>query len=383
MIHVAQDKCIGCNACIRTCPIPNANKDEGNHVRINNKECICCGECVKSCPHGARYYDDDLENLLTQMKTKKISLIVAPSIKTVLDGKWRHILKWLKDNGIHEVYDGSFGADICTYMHIKYLEQNPGAKFISQPCAAVVNYAEKHRPELITKLSPVQSPLMCCAIYVRKYLNNDDTLAALTPCTAKGDEFKNAGGLISFNVTFKRLAEYIRKTGVALPTGRSEFEFSATRGFDGTFYPMPGGLKECLRAYDPNLLVTTSEGVHRVYDDFETYLTTPYINLPTVYDVLSCEFGCSSGAGAKEGFNTFSANDIMISAKKWAGERNKTERFHKKIFKNLHLDDFLRRYSNKVTSVKATEEQLDQVFKSMEKFTDVERTINCHACGFK
>ncbi len=382
MIHVAENKCIGCNACIRTCPIPNANRYDGKVVNVNNKECIMCGECIKNCKHGARYYDDDLEAMLTQMKTKKISLIVAPAIKTAMDGKWRHVLKWLKDNGIHEVYDGSFGADICTYMHIKYLEQNPGAKIISQPCAAIVNYAEKHKPELLPKLSPVHSPLMCCAVYIRKYLNNNDVLAALTPCTAKGEEFKNTG-IVSFNVTFKRLSEYIKKNNVALPTGRSEFEFSATRGFDGAFYPIPGGLKECLRAYDPNLLVTTSEGVHKVYEDFDVYLTTPYINLPTVYDVLSCEFGCNSGAGAKEGFNTFSAYDIMTSAKKWADNRAKSERFHRKIFKTLRLEDFLRKYTNRFISVNPTEEQIDEVFKRMEKFTDEDRHIDCHACGFK
>lgn len=382
MIHVSEKKCIGCNACIRVCPIPNANRYDGHVVNVNNEQCIMCGECVKNCRHGARYYDDDLEIMLDKMKSQKISLIVAPAIKTAMDGKWRHVLQWLKNNGIHEVYDGSFGADICTYMHIKYLEENPGGKIISQPCAAIVNYAEKHKPELLPKLSPVQSPLMCCAVYIRKYLGNNDVLAALTPCTAKGEEFKNTG-IISYNVTFKRLTEYLKQHNINLPTGRSEFEFSATRGFDGAFYPIPGGLKECLHAYDPSLMVTTSEGVHKVYDDFDSYLTTPYINLPTVYDVLSCEFGCNSGAGAKEGFNTFSAYDIMTSAKKWSDRRSKSERFHRKIFKSLRLEDFLRTYTNRCTSINPSEEQIDEVFKTMGKFTDEERHIDCHACGFK
>ena len=43
-----------------------------------------------------------------------------------MDSKWRHVLQWLKENGIHEVYDGSFGADICTYMHIQYLRSFDG-----------------------------------------------------------------------------------------------------------------------------------------------------------------------------------------------------------------------------------------------------------------
>ncbi len=75
MVHVIEDKCIGCNACIRVCPVPNANRYDGHVVHINNQECIQCGECVKSCQHGARYYDDDLETVLDLMKKKAEGVI--------------------------------------------------------------------------------------------------------------------------------------------------------------------------------------------------------------------------------------------------------------------------------------------------------------------
>lgn len=48
MINVIEDKCIGCNACIRTCPVPNANRYNGKVVQVNHTECIKCGECIKS-----------------------------------------------------------------------------------------------------------------------------------------------------------------------------------------------------------------------------------------------------------------------------------------------------------------------------------------------
>ncbi len=382
MISVIPEKCIGCNACIRTCPVPNANHYDGAVVHVNHDECIQCGECVKGCRHGARYYEDDLDMMLSQIKQGNVSLVVAPAIKTALDGKWRHVLQWLKDQGVKDVYDASFGADICTYMHLEYLKKNPGEKIISQPCAAIVNYAEKHKPELLPRLSPVHSPLLCTAIYVRKYLGSNDTLIGLTPCIAKGDEFRNTG-YISGNVTFKRLAEYIEKNNIPLGTGHSRFEFSKTRGFDGGFYPIPGGLKECLKVFAPDLSVATSEGVQKVYEDFETYLATDRSKLPAVYDVLSCEFGCNSGAGATGKFDMFNSYDIMINVKGYAGKRKKNERFHTKIFKNLKLEDFIRRYENRLVGRIPTESELNDVFNSMGKYSADDRHIDCHACGFK
>lgn len=382
MVHVIENKCIGCNACIRVCPVPNANRYDGSVVHINQDECIQCGECVKTCQHGARYYDDDLEIVLDIMKSKPVSFIVAPSIKSAMDGKWRHVLKWLKDNGANEIYDGSFGADICTFMHIEYLKLHPDAKVISQPCAAIVNYAEKHKPEMLQYLSPVQSPLMCSAIYVKKYLHSNDVLVGLTPCLAKGDEFRNTNA-ISFNVTFRRLSEYMKKKGVVLPIGRSEFEWSATRGFDGAFYPIPGGLKECLQVYDPHLSVTTSEGVNKVYEDFDFYLEASKASRPTVYDVLSCEFGCNSGAGSKSDFNEFTAYDIMKNARQWSSSRNKNVRFHTKIFKSLKMDDFMRTYIDRCKKAMPTEAELEEVYRSMGKVTELDKHIDCRACGFK
>ncbi|MBQ8781428.1 MAG: 4Fe-4S binding protein [Oscillospiraceae bacterium] len=382
MIHIIESKCIGCNACIRSCPVPNANRYDGHVVHINPDQCIKCGECIKGCTHGARYYDDDLETMMQLIKTQNVSLIVAPAIKTAMDGKWRHVLNWLKEQGVKEIYDVSFGADICTYMHLEYLKEHQGAKIISQPCAAIVNYAEKHKPELLGRLSPVQSPMLCTAIYVRKYLGNNDILIGLSPCIAKEDEFHNTG-LISYNVTFKRLTDYLHRYNVNLPTGFSEFEFSDTRGFDGAFYPIPGGLKECLKVFAPDLSITTSEGVHKVYADFDTYLNTQDAILPSVFDVLSCEFGCNSGIGARANFDTFSAYDIMINAKDWASRNSRTKRFHRGIFKKLKLEDFLRTYEDRSTYTLPTEVELDEVFNKMGKYTEADRHIDCHACGFK
>lgn len=284
-------------------------------------------------------------------------------------------------NGVNEVYDTAFGADICTYMHLEYLKQYPNSKVVSQPCAAIVNYAEKHKPELIPHLSPVHSPMLCAAVYVRKYLKNTDTLVGLTPCIAKGDEFNNTN-YISYNVTFKKLNEYLKEHNIQLPTGRSEFEWSACRGFDGAFYPIPGGLKDCLLVHAPNLAVSTSEGVQKVYDDFDAYLEAPAADRPQVFDVLSCEFGCNSGIGAADKFNQFSSFKTMENVKHYAHSQRRGKRFPQRVFSGLKLEDFIREYVDRSEPFRISDASIEAAFNALHKKTNEERNINCHACGY-
>ncbi len=58
---------------------------------------------------------------------------------------------------------------------------------ISFHVPAVVNYVEKYIPELLPKMMPIHSPMMCMAIYIKKYLKCDDELAFISPCIAKED----------------------------------------------------------------------------------------------------------------------------------------------------------------------------------------------------
>jgi len=382
MIKVISDKCVGCNACIRTCPVPTANRSDGKIVYVNDKECIKCGECIKHCPHNARDYEDNVERLMHDIKTKNVSLIVAPAIRTALKGRWEGILGWFKSIGVREIYDVSFGADICTYMHLEYIKANPSAKLISQPCAAIVNYTEKHKPELIEHLSPVHSPMLCSAIYVNKYLGNKDILVGLSPCLAKNDEFENTG-VIKYNVTFRKLAEYLKSHHIECSSHAMNFTWSDTKGFDGAYYPVPGGLKDCLKTHAPELDVITSEGVQKVYDDFDTYLEARFDSRPAVYDVLSCEFGCNSGAGATDNFNLFDAYSLMTAVKNNAAHNPASKRFPVKIFKRLNMSDFTRTYTNRLVNTDISQEKINKIFEKMGKYTKADRTINCHACGYK
>lgn len=48
---VNKDECIGCGACVDTCPVQCITLDE--KAEINPEQCIDCGACQDVCPVSA------------------------------------------------------------------------------------------------------------------------------------------------------------------------------------------------------------------------------------------------------------------------------------------------------------------------------------------
>ena len=398
------DKCIGCNKCIRVCSCEGANVtkeqvDGSTRIEVDGNRCVACGACFDVCEHNAREYNDDTERFFQDLKAgAKISLLIAPAFKANYPNEYEAVLGGLKDMGVNHLISVSFGADITTWGYLNYVQKNNFLGGISQPCPAVVRYIEHYTPELIPKLFPVQSPMMCAAIYVRKQMNITDKLAFISPCIAKKMEIDdpNNHGLITYNVTFNHLMDYVRKHNIRGSLKSDEIEYGL-----GSIYPMPGGLKENVYWFlGESVFIRQIEGEKHMYHFLEENKSriansqTPYLFI----DALNCSSGCIYGTGCDAG----KADDdnvlcnllrIRESSKKnssgsaWSKKSSPAKRLKQlnKQFSGLKLEDYLRKYTDRSAECRhstPTAAQEDAIFKDMKKYTTADRSINCSCCGY-
>ena len=395
LIIVKPEKCTGCNSCIRSCPAPEANtvrKLDGGKliVSVNPDKCIACGECVRICNHGARDYLDDTEECMSHLIKEKLIIIASPAIKAALPTKWKGVLDWFRDQGC-TIYDGSFGADICTWAHARAIEQGTIENIVTQSCSSIVKYIETYQPQMLHNLSPIHSPAACSAIYIRKYLRRNNPIAYLSTCIAKKIEF-NDTGLIDYNITIDKMMGYFERNGISMPvdTGDSwEYKFDDTQGQMGSVYSRPGGMRDNLWLHDPDINITTSKGVQSVYNELNMYSKMPEAKHPQVFDVLSCDFGCNIGPAAQTNQTVFDVMDVMRKVENDAKNRRKSgfmgrgdDKLFKRFDEELRPSDFLRNYKPSVPSPVPSAQQLEPVFKKLGKTTKEEKEFNCHACGF-
>lgn len=405
----ANDNCTGCNKCVRDCPVLIANvATDAGKVTVDSEKCIACGACFDACEHNAREYRDDTKSFFTALEAgKKISVILAPAFLANYPHEYKKVLGYLKEKGVNHIYSVSFGADITTWGYLKYITEHQFLGGISQPCPAVVNYVEKYIPELLPKMMPIHSPMMCMAIYIKKYLKCDDELAFISPCIAKKTEITdpNCYGYVKYNVTFKKLFETIGNKYQGCKEYEDELEYGM-----GALYPMPGGLRENVEHFlGKEQVVRQVEGEEEAYRYLHEYLERIRTNRrqPFMVDILNCSKGCIYGTATEPERNT---DDVMLTLsdmRNRASDRTETKKglFWKKgkngspwddsvpenerlanlmkAFADLDINDFVRKYTNKNVVIKEpSEHEIQEIFTSMNKMDAASQKINCESCGY-
>lgn len=398
------DNCIGCNKCIRACSCMGAciAEEEENSARIivDPAKCIACGACIDACKHNARAFNDDTERFFEDLKRgEKISLLLAPAFKANYPNEYESVLGGLKKMGVNHIISISFGADITTWGYINYIQKYNYTGAISQPCPAVVGYIERYAPELLPKLFPVHSPMMCGAIYAKKEMGITDKLAFISPCIAKKSEIDdpNTGGYVSYNVTFDHLMKYVREHRISGPLASDEIEYGL-----GSIYPMPGGLKENVYwLLGEDVYIRQVEGEKHVYNYLQENKEriTSGRNRELFIDALNCGMGCLYGTACEADKAVtddalYTVHKIKEESKRdgrssaWSRKLTPQQRLRKlnQQFAKLDLNDYIRHYTDRSGECECripSKAELEQIYHDMYKDTEQSQCINCECCGYE
>ena len=400
------DACSGCNKCVRTCPVLTANNaTETGKVTVDGEMCIACGACFDACKHDARDYEDDTDRFFKDLAAgKKISVIIAPAFLANYPAEYKKILGLFKKKGVNHICSVSFGADITTWGYLKYITEHNFTGGISQPCPAIVNYVERYIPELIPRLVPIHSPMMCMAVYMKKYMHVSDSIAFISPCIAKKLEItdRNTHGMVEYNVTFRKLMQYIGDSYRSCEPFEDELEYGL-----GSLYPMPGGLRENVEHFlGKEKIVRQVEGEAEAYKFLREYAERikSHKKLPFMVDILNCARGCIYGTATEPERQT---DDVMLtlaemrhsklknggkngrrgrkSQSPWDSALAPEERLKNLMdaFRQLDIRDFMREYTDKHVEVKEpSERELSDIFVSLNKTTPQARGLDCESCGY-
>lgn len=404
-LFFTNDSCIGCNKCIRVCPCPGAcvavtEEDGTERIQVDPAKCIGCGACMDACKHGAREFEDDTEQFFADLaKGEKISILLAPAFKANYPGDYERVLGGLKNLGVNRMISVSFGADITTWGYLNYVKKYNFTGGISQPCPAIVGYIEHYLPELLPKLFPVHSPMMCSAIYAKQEMGITDKLAFISPCVAKWSEIHDPDteGYVSYNVTFDHLMKYVREHNISGTFASDEIEYGL-----GSIYPMPGGLKENVYWFlGDDVYIRQIEGEKHTYRYLEEHKEeiAKGMNKELFIDALNCGMGCIYGTGVEEEIARtdtalYNIHQIQENCKKntknsaWSRKLTPAQRLAKlnKQFSKLNLENYLRKYTDRSEECNyklPSTEELNQIYDEMGKKTKEARCIDCECCGYE
>ncbi len=400
-IIFTNDNCVGCNKCISVCMSFGANvssnKKDGQRIDVS-KKCINCGQCVHVCTHGAREYRDDLESFVKDLEAgEEISVLVDPSFYMLYQGKAPMVFGFLKSLGVKNIYDVAYGAEISMFCHATYLRNRAKKgqevrQFIANSCAAINNYIECINPSLMPYVIPVHSPVICTAIYARKYLKDTSKFMSLSPCVSQADELKSEdnGREISYSVTYKSFFEFMRKRGCLGETAESSLKAEGL----GNIIAYPDGFMEGVALFFPREEVFTSySGASEAnIERLERLLEKNGEHHSLMATISACDGGCVAGAGVSKAdlanINTMPRyKEIRAESFKVARNFQSAEEYYEYYedkFKNLELLDFAKVMMDRYKQpYDVPEDVIQDIFDTMHKQTRLKQTIDCGSCGYK
>lgn len=372
-VYTLTNECHDCYKCIRECPV-KAIKIENGHASVIPDKCIACGNCVKTCPSNAKRVRSDIDKakaLILAQKNVYVSL--APSWRASFENSAEKMIALLKQLGFKDVSETALGAQEVSIKTAQMLNEAEKGLFISSACPVIVDYIKFYMPEFTKYITPIGSPLMTHAKMLKETFGEDISIVFIGPCIGKKNEVTYSG-LFDVALTFEELRmwfndEIIDTTKVAKD---SKFKFVPESAFEGTLYPIDGGMNQTIRKSGINDNVQLLEvcGLNSLQRALKN-LDPEKLDKTIFIEALACEGGCVGGpciSSEKAGITMVS--DILTKEKK-------RENIPKEP--KIVVD-----YNIEPRKVVDSDYPLEDILKTLKRIGkhSVDDELNCGGCGY-
>jgi len=371
-------RCRDCYRCVRICPVKAIRISQGQ-AQVDPERCLACGTCVRECPQKAKQVRNDLATVREMMERgDQVAASVAPSYVAAFPdyggGLFPALLKQL---GFTLVTETALGAEMVARETARMVEEDPQSH-VTSACPALVDLIVKYHPEALANVTPIVSPMVAHARYLKGRYGQETRVVFIGPCPAKKAEAElpDVAGAVDAVLTFEELRSWIDTGDVKKDQLRScdidDIPASAAR-----LFPLEGGLA-LAASMEADMLrpdFAAISGSEEITEMLENLRGGSSIRL---FEGLFCPGGCVNGACFGEGRDIFRRRGRILQHEKRAQQKGS----EKEICAAMESVDLRRPMSeNSIRYPRPSEEAILAVLKRTGKQTP-EDELNCGACGY-
>jgi len=377
LVYTVKDLCRVCYTCVRECPVKAIRIVDGQ-AEVLADRCIACGNCTIVCKQGAKVYQRSIDTVKDLLQAdEEVIALVAPSYVAEFEEASDPAVfaGMLHKLGFQEVFEVGMGADLVARRYESLINENPRKGHINSDCPAIVAFVEKYHPELCSSLTPVVSPMVATARFIRKHRGKGPRLVFMGPCIAKKNESDEVDAVITFSELRQLFTSRRVRSSKVKPFG-----FSAPRAMEGAGFPVSRGLLQSMHLEGNHVDQRVIVGEGRVHFQ-EAIREFAHGHLNDMQLELLCCEGCIMGPGMSPNGKKFVRRKQVLNHLQERLENSTREQRaeHRELAEQLNLDRHFEARDQRLSD--PTDDDIGKVLVRMGKFTQQDH-LDCGACGY-
>jgi len=376
LVYTVKDLCRVCYTCVRECPVKAIRIVDGQAEVVTDR-CIACGNCTIVCSQGAKVYQRSIDRVNALLEgEQEVIAMVAPSYVAEFEEipDMALFAGMLKKLGFHQLYEVGMGADLVAKAYEKLINGDAGRGYINSDCPAIVSFVQKYHPDLIGSLTPVVSPMVATARYIREVKLSKAKIGFIGPCVAKKQESDEVDEVITFSELRSMFtSQRIRVSNV------EQAAFIPPLAMNGAGFPVSRGMLQSmnLEGFRVDQRVIVAEGRVHFQEAISEYASGTLGSMQL--ELLCCE-GCIMGPGTSPNGKKFVRRSHVL---KHLHERlQEADEEALEIRANHYELDLSRSFSRDDQRIREGEaEEIEKVLYQMGKFSQQDH-LDCGACGY-